>query len=87
MGYKGIREIKDLFDEIDEDYYKPIKTNNSAFNDNYCEYDSKENKYNSLSPKEYLDMIRPYLHDMINDHKAPMNFRVNLPDKVIYYEI
>ena len=31
-------------------------------------------------------MIRPYLRDMINDHKAPIKLRVNLPDKVIDYE-
>ena len=29
--------------------------------------------------QEYLDMIRPYLRDMINDHKPLMK----LPDKVI----
>ena len=32
--YYGIRDIENLFGEIDEDYYKPIKTV-SAFNGNY----------------------------------------------------
>ena len=42
--YKGIRHVKDLFDlSTDEDYYKPIITN-SAFNNNYNQYESKENK-------------------------------------------
>ena len=36
--YQGIRDIGDLFDEIDEDYYRPIKTK-SAFNANYIEYE------------------------------------------------
>ena len=31
-------------------------------------------------------MIRPYLIDMINDHKVPMKLRIKLPDKVIDYE-
>ena len=31
-------------------------------------------------------MIRPYLRDMINVHKAPMKLKFNLPDKVIDYE-
>ena len=31
---------------------------------------AKEIKIKKLSPKEYLDMIKPYLRDMINDHKA-----------------
>ena len=26
-----------------------------------------------MPPEEYLDMIKPYLHDIINDHKTPMN--------------
>ena len=26
LDYKGIRQIENLFDEIDRDYYKPIKT-------------------------------------------------------------
>ena len=27
--YKGIRDIGNLFDEVDEDYYKPVKTNSA----------------------------------------------------------
>ena len=42
--YKGIRDVKDLLDlSIDEDYHKPIITN-SAFNNNYIQYESKEIK-------------------------------------------
>ena len=37
--YQGIRDIGDLFDEIDEDYYRPIKTK-SAFSANYIEYEN-----------------------------------------------
>ena len=29
-------------------------------------------RYDNLSPEEYLDMIRPYLRDLINDHKPTM---------------
>ena len=32
-----------------------------------------ETKIKKLSPKEYLDMIKPYLSDIINDHKTPKN--------------
>ena len=80
--YKGIRDIRNLFGEIDEDYYKPIKTK-SVFNGNRIEYESRGDK--NLSIKEYLDMIRPYLHDMINDHKTPMRSRVHSRDKEIDY--
>ena len=43
LYYKGIRQIANLFDEINEDYYKPIKTND-AFNNNYIEYESRGDK-------------------------------------------
>ena len=69
LDYEGIRDIENLFDEINEDYYKPVKTK-IAFNDNYIEYESRGEKDKNLSPKEYLDMIRPYLRDMINNHKT-----------------
>ena len=57
---KGIRDVKDLFDLlIDEDYYKPIITS-GTFNNSYIQYESKGNKDKTLTPSEYLDMIRPY---------------------------
>ena len=43
----------------------------TAFNGNYIEYESKGDKDKHSSPKEYLDMIKPYLNDKINDHKTP----------------
>ena len=69
LDYKGIRQIENLFDEINEDYYKPIKTK-GAFNNNYIEYESRGDKDKRLSVKEYLYMIMPYLENMINNHKA-----------------
>ena len=54
---------------IDEDYYKRIKTK-GAFDNNYIQYESKGNKGKNLSTKKYLNMIRPYLSDIINDHKT-----------------
>ena len=61
LDYKGIRDIENLFDEITEDYYKPIRTNNTDFNDSCKEYERKGDKYKNLSPEEYFDKIRPYL--------------------------
>ena len=71
LDYKGIKQIENLLNKIDEDYYKPIKIK-SAFNNKYIEYESKGDKDKILSVKEYLFMIRPYLSDMINSHKAPI---------------
>ena len=77
VEYKGIRDVKDLFDlPIDEDCYKPIITN-GAFNNNYIQYESKGDKDKILTPSEYLDMIRPYLSDIINDHKTQGEWRIH----------
>ena len=70
IEYRGIRDLFDL--SIDEDYYKPRKTND-AFNSNYIEYESKGNKNKTLSIKEYLNMVRPCLNDIINDNKLKEN--------------
>ena len=44
IEYKGIKNIKNLFDlSIDEDYYKPIITKD-AFNGNYIQNESKGDK-------------------------------------------
>ena len=36
------------------------------------EYTSKGDRYKNLLPKEYLNMIRPYLRDLISEHKPTM---------------
>ena len=38
----------------------------------YIECRSNRDRYENLSPKEYLDIIRPYLRDLINNHKTSM---------------
>ena len=48
FDYKGIRDIENLFDEVNEDCYKPIKTE-SAFNGNDIEYESRRDKDKILS--------------------------------------
>ena len=69
--YRKIGNIRTLFREFGSDYYKPIRTDDGfAGKKNNCiEYKSKGDRYENLSPKEYLDVIRPYLRDLINEHK------------------
>ena len=62
---------------IREDYYKPIIVND-AFNNNYIQYESKGDKDKILTTREYLNMIRPYLVDMINDHKNQSEWKIQL---------
>ena len=86
IEYRGIRDVKLLFDlSIDEDYYELIKTND-AFNSNYIEYESKGDKNKTLSIKEYLDMIRAYLRDIINDHKTQGEWKVYSANEVLDYK-
>ena len=71
--------LKDLdftFDS-EKDHYKPKKTVN-VFNDNYIQYESIGDKDKTQLIKEYLDMIRPYLSDIINDHKTQGKWKINL---------
>ena len=56
-------------DDDDDDYYKPI-LDKSCFNENYKYYESRGDKDKKLSVGQYLDMIKPYLSDLINDHKT-----------------
>ena len=80
VKYRGIRDIKDLFDlSIGEDYYQPIKVN-SAFNNNYIQYESKGDKI--LTIEEYLSMIESYLVDMINDHKNKGEWKIQLSAEI-----
>ena len=38
---------------------------------------SRGDRYKSLSPKEYLDMIRPHLRDLIDGHKPATKLNNN----------
>ena len=59
---------------IDEGYYKPIIIL-GAFNNNYIQ--SKGNEDKILTPSGYLDIIRPYLSDIISDHKTQGEWRIH----------
>ena len=51
---------------------------NGAFNNNFKEYESKGDKNKILNVTKYLDMIRPYLVDMINEHKTQNELKIQL---------
>ena len=67
---------------IDEDYYKPV-TAKGAVNSSYIQYESKGDKGKNLSIKKYLNMIKPYLGDIINDHKTQGKWRIHSGNKII----
>ena len=61
-----MRDIENLVDDIDDDYYhKPILIK-SSFKENYKYYENRGDKVKKLSIEQYVDMITPYLSDLIN---------------------
>ena len=48
----------------------------SAFNNNYIQYESNGDRL--LTIEEYLNMIEPYLVDMINDYKNKDEWKIQL---------
>ena len=92
--YFDLKEIKEIvndpmFDKdekIDEikKYMYGLKENfkqykfTSSFNNNYVEYKNDGNEDKNLSIKEYLDEIRPYLSDIINEHKNKNEWKIQI---------
>ena len=54
--YRKIGSIRTLFKKFVRDYYKPIRTDDGSAgrNNKFIEYSSKGDRYENLSPKEYL---------------------------------
>ena len=70
---KNIRKII----ELEEGYYKQIRIANLC-NKIYIEYESNGNKNKTLWLKEYLDEIKPYLKDIINNLKKSQTWKIQL---------
>ena len=68
---------KDMYDDIDEDYYNPIRIGN-VFSSNYIEYESNRDKDKTLSIKDYINKIKPHLSDIINDPKTEGEWKIQL---------
>ena len=69
FDYFGIRDIENLFDDVsEENYCKPIFVK-SSHEGKYKHYESNGDIEKKLSAYQYLNKIRPYLYDLINDHK------------------
>ena len=73
-----IENIRDLFSILD---YEPLLIK-SDFDNNYLEYMSNGN--NSLSFNEYLELIKPYLYDLINVYKAKGEWKLQLSAEISF---
>ena len=73
-----LRDIKNLFEhEEEENYYKPVRVSN-FWSNNYIEYESNGDRNKTLSVEEYLNKIRPYLKDIINNLKKSDTWKIQL---------
>ena len=62
-------DIKNLFElEEEENNYKQVKVSN-FWSNNYIEYKSNDDRNETLPVEGYLNKIRPYLKDIINNPK------------------
>ena len=60
IKYRIVRDINTLFEQQEEDFYKPIRVV-TFWNNNYIEYESSGDRNKNLSVKEYFNEIKPYL--------------------------
>ena len=61
--------MKNIFEhEEEQNYHKPVRVSN-IWSNNYIASESNGDRNKTLSAEEYLDNIRPYLKDIINNLK------------------
>ena len=66
-----------FFFKLEEYYYRPIKSSNS-FSNNYIKYNSNGDKDKTILFKEYLDKIKPYLSNMIDNSMTQGEWKIQL---------
>ena len=79
--FTGIENVQDLF-KIS--IYKPTIVK-SGYNNNYFEYRSEGNKL--LTIEEYLNLIEPYLRELINDHKNKGEWKIQLTAQINFISL
>ena len=67
-----------------EDNYKPIRIGN-AFSSNYIDYKGNGDKDKNLSIKDYLDEIKAYLSDIINDQKTQGEWKIHITMAIKFF--
>ena len=76
-----IENVRDLFNIVN---YEPILIK-TGFDNNYLEYRSEGN--DSLSFEEYLNLIKPYLNDLINTHKNKGEWKIQLTAQIKFISL
>ena len=75
---KILRDIRNRFEnEKEEDCYKPVRVSN-FWRNNYIEYESNGYRNKTLSVEKYLNRIRPYLKDLIDNLRKSDTWKIQL---------
>ena len=61
----------------EQNYYKPVRVSN-FWSIYYIEYESNSDRNKTLSVKEYLNKVRLYLKDIINNLKKSVTQKIQL---------
>ena len=64
--------------------YKPTIVK-SGYNNNYIEYRNEGDKL--LTIEEYLDLIQPYLRELINDYKSKGEWKFQLTAQINFISL
>ena len=73
-----LRDVKNLFEDKDEEnYHKPVRVSN-FWSNNYIEYKSNEGRDKTVSVEKYLNKIGPYLKDIIYNLKKSDTRKIQL---------
>ena len=62
----------------DEDDYHKLEEVKRAFDGGYILYESRGDNDARLSIDEYFNIIKPYLKDLIDDHKSKDEWKIQL---------
>ena len=85
LEYKGIKDIKDLFNlSIDKVHYEPILVK-SGYNNDYVQYESKGDRM--LTIQEYLALIEKYLRKLINRYKNEGEWKIELTAEINFISL
>ena len=58
-------------------YCKPVRVS-KFWSNSYIEYESNGNRNKTLSVEEYLNKLRPYFKDIINNFKKSDTWKIQL---------
>ena len=80
-AFIGIQNVQDLFKIL---IYKPTIVK-SGYNNNYIEYRSEGDKL--LTIEKYLNLMKPYLRELINDHKKKGEWKIQLTAQINFISL